>query len=74
MHYETSLNTAGCKEKIVDEAVYWSTVSEINKNSFIENNHSFHNLSLPFVIIKVEFWQLISSEFPNPAKVSEILF
>ena len=31
MHYDTSLYSAGCKEKIdVDEAVFWRTVSEIN--------------------------------------------
>ena len=51
MHYDTSLYSAGCEEKIaVDEAVSRSTVrdefTEI-KNSFVENIHSLPNLSYP---------------------------
>ena len=31
MHYDTGLSSASCKEKIaVDEAVFYSTVSEMN--------------------------------------------
>ena len=31
MHYDNGLYSAGCKEKIaVDEAIFWSTVSEMN--------------------------------------------
>ena len=31
MHYDTSLYSAGCKEKMdVEEAIFWSTVSKIN--------------------------------------------
>ena len=69
MHYDTSLYSAGCKEKIdVDQAVFWSTVSKMNyKNqySLVENIHSFLTFLIPFVIIKAKFWQWISSEFSN---------
>ena len=43
MHYDTGLDSAGCKENIVeDEAVFWSTVSEINLQEsrfFVVNIH-----------------------------------
>ena len=51
MNYDTGLYSAMCKEKIaVDEAIFWSTVrDELTriKNSFVENIHSFPNLSYP---------------------------
>ena len=46
MHYETGLYSAGCKEKIaVDEAVFWSTVSEMN----LQESPSNLTFLIPFV-------------------------
>ena len=51
MYYETGFYSTGCKEMIaVDKAVFWSSVKdELTriKNSFINNIHSFPNLSYP---------------------------
>ena len=51
MHYDTSLYSASCKEKIsVDEAVFWSTVwDELKRKKifFIKNIHSLPNLTYP---------------------------
>ena len=72
MLYDTGLYSAGCKEKIaVDEAVFWSTVLEINLQGsrIILSKISTPSLTfpIPFVIIKAEFWQWKSSEISNPA-------
>ena len=51
MHYDTRLYSADCEEKIVvDEALFWNTVRDVItriKNSFVEDFHSFPNLSYP---------------------------
>ena len=61
MHYDTGLYSADCKEKIaVDEAVFWSTVSEMNlqESTFFLSKIStpFLTFPIPFAIIKAEFW------------------
>ena len=50
MHYDTSVYSTSCKEKIdLEEAVFWSTVSEINlqKSKFFYRKYPL--LSLPFL-------------------------
>ena len=51
MHYDAGLYSASYEEIIVvDKAIFWNTVpDELTriKNAFVENIHSFHNLSYP---------------------------
>ena len=63
MHYDTSLYSAGCKEKIDEDA----KINLQEPNFLSKISTPFPTFLIPFFIIKAEFWQLISSEFLNPA-------
>ena len=79
MHYDTGWYSAGCKETIVvDKAMFWSTVSEMNlqESRILLSEISTPSLTfyIPFFIIKGKFWQCYPQNFQTQLSAVTFFF